>query len=170
MLLADALWVSVLQSAPSLVDCARWDGAFLTAFQIGLYVTFFVSVIASIGIPRLFGHRFWWATSVPLRSVWIGLSTFLIAAGIWVLLPFISLGIFPYMAVDPQYVACGAVNFGAKGFFSALMGEGLGASTRAMDQVPLMVGLLFLSVLLGVLSVVGTEQVARRTRGVQAQA
>lgn len=142
--------------APTRTQCKQWDDAYLRLFEYALWGalagTFILCMLAG-----LFGKTFWWCTAPSLRILVVSLACLIlivagIALGPWV----VGLGHWWFSGVDPRYLDCESVQFGAEGFM------GVGAGVAVISQWPIMITALSAAAILGGFTAWGVSALANR--------
>lgn len=133
-------------SAPSKTACKGWDNAFLTTFHMVLVLVLVGTFVLSLGLPLLVGRLFWWITASRARILWITVAVLSLSVlGVVVYPRLVGLGNFGYSGVNPRYLECEGMQFGAAGLFGGLIGR----DVAAISQWPAMIAFLIAGALAG---------------------
>lgn len=133
-------------SAPTKTACKGWDNAFLTTFHTAFVLVLIGTCLLGLFLPLLAGHIFWWVTASRARIVRITMG--MLAAsilGVIIYPRFIGLGNFGYSGINPRYLDCEGIQFGASGLFGGLLGR----DVAAISQWPAMLALLCIGAVSG---------------------
>ena len=139
-----AFLVSLPQLAadePTRVQCRGWDQAFLSITESSITLVFFCALLGGLAVGILWGRRAWWAAAPYLRVAIAGVLALLIALFAVLLWPSLGgLGRAWMSGVDPAYLACRGISFGAEGFFDGAIGAGVAAFSQMPTIALLLVG------------------------------
>lgn len=150
-------------TTPTRTQCRQWDDAFIATFNIAFWVTLFLTLLCSLLIPPLCGRFYWWLTRPLLRVVWISLIFLGISSLAVIVWPYsVGLGWLWFNGVDPKYLDCESVQFGASGLFDGLMGRGI----AAIALWPVMFACLLIAAIVGGGLAIGTSKIMCRFRGI----
>lgn len=159
--------ISVLQSGQSkanFFNCSTWDTHYIDTFETGLIITVLVVFLLVVVTPTGLGKRYWVLTRRWLRTIFLGLTGGIVMAAIYIGVPQVTLGVLPYESVSPQYLQCGS-DFEPDGFLNGLIGAG----TKAINQIPLMILLISLATVIGVLLAIITGSLVKRGYGLESR-
>lgn len=145
-------------AAPTRTQCKQWDDAYGRLFEYALWGTLGGTFILST-LAGFLGKSFWWCTAPRLRIFVLTLACLIlivagIALGPWV----VGLGHWWFSGVDPGYLDCEGVQFGAEGLLGGLFGAGV----PVISQWPIMVAALSAAAILGGLTAWVVSALANR--------
>jgi hypothetical protein len=126
------------------------------------------AIVLSLTIGFLAGRQAWWAAS-PRSRIWIAalLIVFPVTEFVIVVWPrTIGFGRLLFSSVDPRYVQCAAMSFGAPGLLNGLIGEGV----AAYGQWQVITGLLLGACAVGALVAWIISEVIVRSSGLESSA
>jgi hypothetical protein len=130
------------QDLPRRTECLQWDQAYGQAVLFGMIGAALAAIVLGLMIGFMAGRQAWWAAS-PRARIWIAamLIVFPLTEFIIVAWPrTIGFGRLLFSAVDPRYVQCTAMSFGAPGLLNGLIGEGVAAYGQWQVITGLLVG------------------------------
>lgn len=139
-------------AAPSKTACKGWDNAFLTTFHMVFALVLVGTFVLSLSVPLLAGRLFWWITASRSRILWITLAVLVASVlGVVVYPRFVGLGNFGYSGVNPRYLDCEGMQFGAAGLFGGLIGRDVAAITQWPAMIAFLIGAALIGGLLAFL-------------------
>lgn len=128
-------------ASPTRTQCKQWDDAFLSVFNIGFVVVLILTALSFTGLLGRLG-RFWWAATAPRWRIFL-VSAFIFVLAV-ILIPLgpqvVGLGKWWFSGVDPQYVECKTMRFGAEGLLGGQIGEGVAAIAQPYGMIILYLG------------------------------
>lgn len=145
--------------------CRAWDDGFAALFD----GTFVACVVASLILGPLLGplgRRFWFFTAVRRRTIASSLAVLVLAIVSVPLAPWtVGLGRWWLTGVDPAYLQCTSLSFGAGGLLFGLVSPG----QAAISQWPVMVLLLVAGTVVGGLIAVLGQMLLNRFFGIRSR-
>ncbi len=131
---------------PRRTECLQWDEAYGQIILFGLIGAAVAALVLGLLIGFIAGRQFWWAAS-PRARIWIAalLIVFPVLEMLIVIWPrLFGFGRLLYSAVDPRYVDCQSMPFGAPGILGFI-----GRGVAAYGQWPWISGLLLTACAVG---------------------
>gem|GEM_PF-4799932 len=169
-LLASSLAPAVLhaQELPRRTECLQWDQAYGEAVLFGMIGAGVAAIVLSLTIGFLAGRQTWWAAS-PRARIWIAALLIVFPVTVFVIVAWpriFGFGKLLFTSVDPRYVQCSAMSFGAPGLLNGLIGEGV----SAYGQWQVITALLLGSCAVGALVAWIISEVIVRSSGLESTA
>lgn len=126
-------------AAPTRTQCKQWDDSYLFLMNLFLVGGVLLPLVLSLSLPPLLGRRFWILTAPRARILAISslLAVLLTAAFIGVPSLF-GFGHFLFSGIDPSYLYCQTMNFGATGLLFGLLGPGVAALSQWLTVLALL--------------------------------
>lgn len=153
-------------TAPTRTQCKQWDDSYLFLLNLFLLGALFLPLILNLSLPPLLGKRIWILTAPQARILVISsLLTVLLTAGFLGVPALLGFGHFIFSGVDPAYLYCETMNFGATGLLFGLFGPGI----AALSQWLTVLALLGISSVLGGVLALFVSELLRRGFGLRAR-
>lgn len=126
-------------ATPTRTQCKQWDDSYLFLMNLFLVGGVLLPLVLSLSLPPLLGKRVWPLTLPRARILAISslLAVFLTAAFLGV--PYLfGFGGVLFSGVDPAYLYCQTMNFGATGLLFGLLGPGVAALSQWLTVLALL--------------------------------
>ena len=138
--------LSVSAQEVTRTQCKQWDDTYLSLLNLFALLGVILPILFNLTLPPAFARYSWILTAPRLRIFLGALSVYLILSILFVVLPLVvGFGWFIFSGIDPAYVDCATIKFGASGIVFGLVGEG----TPGVAQWSTILVLLFSACLLG---------------------
>lgn len=126
-------------TAPTRTQCKQWDDSYLFLLNLFLIGGVFLPLVLSLSLPPLLGKRIWMLTAPRARILAITslLAVLLTAAFLGVPAVF-GFGRVMFSGIDPAYLYCETMNFGATGLLLGLIGPGVAALSQWLTVLALL--------------------------------
>lgn len=156
------------QEVPRRTECLQWDQAYGQAVLFGMIGAAVAAIVLGLTIGFLAGRQTWWAAS-PRSRIWIAALLIVFPLTVFVIVAWpriFGFGKLLFSSVDPRYVQCSAMSFGAPGLLNGLIGEGV----AAYGQWQVITGLLLGACAVGALVAWIISEVIVRSSGLESTA
>jgi hypothetical protein len=125
--------------APTRTQCKQWDDSYLFLLNLFLIGGVFLPLVLSLSLPPLLGKRIWMLTAPRARILAItSFLAVLLTAAFFGVPGVFGFGRMMFSGIDPAYLYCKTMNFGATGLLFGLMGPGVAALSQWLTVLALL--------------------------------
>ena len=126
-------------TAPTRTQCKQWDDSYLFLFNLFLIGGVLLPLVLSLALPPLLGKRVWLLTAPRVRILAISSALAVLLTATFLALPAVfGFGRFFFSGIDPAYLYCETMNFGATGLLFGFFGPGIAALAQWLTVLVLL--------------------------------